>query len=113
MSDLVAEQKRYYAERAPEYDDCGAGDTAHTATDQADWEETRSLTDGRTLRVVKRRWQPDELAERVRPLGFELDLQDTANNHFLYGAGSVGGKAIDARPETPGAVDARWGGSLE
>jgi ubiquinone/menaquinone biosynthesis C-methylase UbiE len=52
--------------------DSGAGDTAHTGTDQAGWEETRSLADGRTFRIVKRRWSPQELAERVRPLGFEL-----------------------------------------
>jgi len=36
---------------------------------------------------VKRRWPPDELAGRVRPLGFRLDLHDTANGHFLYGGG--------------------------
>ena len=90
--------------------DSGAGDTAHTGTDQADGEETRSLADGRTFRIVKRRWRPDELAERVRPLGFELDLQDSGNGHFLYGAGSVVGEADDARPETPGASGARWGG---
>lgn len=69
--------------------DSGAGDTAHTGTDQADGEETRSLSDGRTFRIVKRRWTPRELAERVRPLGFELDLRDTANGHFLYGGGAV------------------------
>jgi SAM-dependent methyltransferase len=68
--------------------DSGAGDTAHTGTDQDGREETRSLSDGRTFRIVKRRWSPEELAERVRPLGFELDLQDTANGHFLYGGGS-------------------------
>jgi SAM-dependent methyltransferase len=65
--------------------DSGAGDTA---TDQADWEETRSLADGRSFRIVKRRWEPDELAERVRALGFELDLHDSANGHFLYGGGT-------------------------
>jgi len=69
--------------------DSGTGDTAHTATDQAGWEETRTLSDGRTFRIVKRRWHPDELAERVRPLGFELDLHDTANGHFLYGGGGL------------------------
>jgi demethylmenaquinone methyltransferase/2-methoxy-6-polyprenyl-1,4-benzoquinol methylase len=69
--------------------DSGAGDTAHTGTDQADWEETRSLSDGRTFRIVKRRWAPRELADRVRPLGVELDLRDTANGHFLYGGGSL------------------------
>jgi demethylmenaquinone methyltransferase/2-methoxy-6-polyprenyl-1,4-benzoquinol methylase len=67
--------------------DSGAGDTAHTGTAQAAGEETRSLSDGRTFRIVKRRWAPDELAERVRPLGFELDLRDTANGHFVYGEG--------------------------
>jgi demethylmenaquinone methyltransferase/2-methoxy-6-polyprenyl-1,4-benzoquinol methylase len=69
--------------------DSGAGDTAHTGTDQAGWEETRSLADGRRFRIVKRRWAPGELAERVRPLGFALDLRDTANGHFLYGSGTV------------------------
>jgi SAM-dependent methyltransferase len=67
--------------------DSGAGDAAHTGTDQAGWEETRSLADGRTFRIVKRRWAPEELAARVRPLGFELDLRDTANGHFLSGSG--------------------------
>ena len=69
--------------------DSGAGDTAHTGTDQAEGEETRSLADGRTFRIVKRRRRPDELAERVRPLGFELELRDTANGHFLYGGGGA------------------------
>jgi SAM-dependent methyltransferase len=67
--------------------DSGAGDTAHTGTGQADGEETRSLSDGRTFRIVKRRWAPGELTERVRPLGFELDLCDSANGHFVYGGG--------------------------
>jgi demethylmenaquinone methyltransferase/2-methoxy-6-polyprenyl-1,4-benzoquinol methylase len=69
--------------------DSGAGDKAHTGTDQAGEHETRSLSDGRTFRIVKRRWAPAELAERVRPLGFELELRDTANGHFLYGGGSL------------------------
>jgi len=67
--------------------DSGAGDTAHTGTGQAGGEETRSLSDGRTFRIVKRRWPPGELAERVRPLRFDLHLHDTANGHFLYGGG--------------------------
>jgi SAM-dependent methyltransferase len=69
--------------------DSGAGDTAHTGTAQADGEETRSLADGRTFRIVKRRWAPDELAARVGLLGFELDLRDSANGHFVYGGGSL------------------------
>ena len=69
--------------------DSGAGDSAHIGTDQAGWEETRSLADGRTFRIVKRRWSPEELVDRVRPLGFELDLHETANGHFLYGVGAL------------------------
>jgi hypothetical protein len=69
--------------------DSGAGDTAHTGTDQVDEQETRSLSDGRTFRIVKRRWPPEELVERVRPLGFELELRDTANGHFLVGGGGL------------------------
>jgi SAM-dependent methyltransferase len=69
--------------------DSGAGDTAHTGTDQADWEETRSLADGRTFRIVKRRWAPEELGARLLPLGFELDLRHTSNGHFLYGGGGT------------------------
>ena len=69
--------------------DSGAGDTAHTGTDQADGEETRSLADGRTFRIVKRRWRPDELTERVALLGFALDLRDSENGHFLYGGGAL------------------------
>jgi SAM-dependent methyltransferase len=69
--------------------DSGAADAAHTGTDRADGEETRSLADGRTFRIVKRRWLPAELAERGRLLGFELDLRETANGHFLYGGGGL------------------------
>lgn len=69
--------------------DSGAGDTAHTGTGQADGEETRSLADGREFRIVKRRWEPGQLAERVRPLGFDLDLRETSNGHFLYGGGGL------------------------
>jgi demethylmenaquinone methyltransferase/2-methoxy-6-polyprenyl-1,4-benzoquinol methylase len=69
--------------------DSGAGDTAHTGTDQADGQETRSLADGRTFRIVKRRWRPEELDERVAPLGFALDLRDSANGHFLFGGGAL------------------------
>jgi demethylmenaquinone methyltransferase/2-methoxy-6-polyprenyl-1,4-benzoquinol methylase len=69
--------------------DSGAGDSAHTGKDQAGEEETRSLADGRSFRIIKRRWVPDELAARVRPLGFELELRDTKNGHFLVGGGRL------------------------
>ena len=65
--------------------DSAAGDAAHTGTDQAGEEETRTVSDGRAFRIVKRRWEAAELAERVRPLGFDLDLRTSAHGHFLYG----------------------------
>jgi demethylmenaquinone methyltransferase/2-methoxy-6-polyprenyl-1,4-benzoquinol methylase len=61
-----------------------AGDPTH-AWRNTDHVETRSLADGREFDIVKRRWQPEALAERVLPLGFELDLHRTTNGHFLYG----------------------------
>ncbi|MHB8469271.1 MAG: class I SAM-dependent methyltransferase [Gaiellaceae bacterium] len=67
--------------------DSAAGDSAHTGCERADGEETRSLADGRRFRIVKRRWTPEELAARVWPLGFELDLAVTGNGHFLVGGG--------------------------
>jgi SAM-dependent methyltransferase len=69
--------------------DSGAGDPEHNVVEHAGEQETRSLADGRMFRIVKRRWPPDELAERVRPLGFRLELRNTANAHFLYGCGGL------------------------
>jgi SAM-dependent methyltransferase len=63
--------------------DNGAGDRSRDGE-----EERRSLADGREFRIVKRWWRPDELAARVRPLGFELDLRESAHGSFLYGSGS-------------------------
>ena len=48
--------------------------------------QVRQLADGREFTIVKRFWQPGELAERVAGLGFELDLALTANGLFLHGA---------------------------
>ncbi|MFL5916840.1 MAG: class I SAM-dependent methyltransferase [Gaiellaceae bacterium] len=47
--------------------------------------QVRQLADGREFTIVKRFWQPDELAERVAGLGFELDLELTGNDLFLNG----------------------------
>ncbi len=65
--------------------DSSSGDRAHTATGQEGELETRTVSDGRAFRIVKRRWAPGELAERVRPLGFDLDLAMTANGSFVLG----------------------------
>jgi SAM-dependent methyltransferase len=51
--------------------------------------QVRTLADGREFTIVKRYWRPGELAERVRPLGFELALRETANGRFLVGGGRV------------------------
>ena len=47
--------------------------------------QVRQLADGREFTIVKCFWQPDELAERVAGLGFELDLELTGNDLFLNG----------------------------
>ena len=47
--------------------------------------QVRQLADGREFTIVKRFWQPIELAERVGGLGFELDLALTSNGLFLHG----------------------------
>jgi len=65
--------------------DSPSGDRAHTGTDQEGELETRTVADGRAFRIVKRRWSPVELAERVRPLGFDLDLATTAHGSFILG----------------------------
>jgi SAM-dependent methyltransferase len=62
-----------------------AGDPTHAWKRTDGHVETRSVADGREFDIVKRHWRPDELAARVRPLGFDLDLRSTSNGHFLYG----------------------------
>jgi SAM-dependent methyltransferase len=67
--------------------DNGSGDRAH-ARRSADGREIRTVADGREFEIVKHWWEPDELARRVAPLGFALDLRTTANAYFLYGSGA-------------------------
>ena len=54
-----------------------------------DERQVRQLADGREFTIVKRYWSPEQLAKRVRRLGFELDLGLTASRHFLYGGGAA------------------------
>jgi demethylmenaquinone methyltransferase/2-methoxy-6-polyprenyl-1,4-benzoquinol methylase len=63
-------------------------DSGPKETEPGDDRQVRQVADGREFRIVKRFWRPDELAERVRPLGFELDVRLTGNGNFLYGFGS-------------------------
>lgn len=68
-------------------DKAAGGEGTHT-TERATGEETRTIADGRSFRVVKHDRSPEELAARVRPLGVELGLRVTANGHVLVGGGS-------------------------
>jgi len=63
-------------------------DSGPRETEPGDDRQVRQLADGREFRIVKKFWRPAELAERVRPIGFELDVRLTANGNFLYGFGS-------------------------
>ena len=47
--------------------------------------QVRTLADGREFTIVKRYFEPDELAQQLRSIGWEADLQLTANGSFLYG----------------------------
>jgi demethylmenaquinone methyltransferase/2-methoxy-6-polyprenyl-1,4-benzoquinol methylase len=65
-----------------------AGDPIHARRGTGGAREIRSVADGREFEIVKHWWTPEELAARVAPLGFDLQLRTTANAHFLYGSGS-------------------------
>ena len=63
-------------------------DSAPTGIGGEGERQLRQLADGREFTIVKRYWPPEELAARVSPLGFQLDLRITANGNFLFGGGS-------------------------
>jgi len=63
-------------------------DSGPLETEPGDDRQVRQLADGREFRIVKKFWRPVELAERLVPLGFELELRLTKNGNFLYGFGS-------------------------
>lgn len=50
--------------------------------------QQRTLDDGRRFQVVKRFWQPDELAARTAALGWRLTAQVTRHHGILYAHGS-------------------------
>src|SRR5205085_2163622 len=115
---LLAEQKRYYRERAAEYDDWWfrRGRYALEPDAAARWfadcaessrpsrrfgrgagahttalpggEELRRLADGREFRIVKRYDEPRALERRLAGLGFELEARVTANGSLLFASGS-------------------------
>jgi demethylmenaquinone methyltransferase/2-methoxy-6-polyprenyl-1,4-benzoquinol methylase len=49
---------------------------------------TRRLNDGREFRIVKVHYRPEELAARLRELGWDAVVRGTAN-HFVYGYGAL------------------------
>ena len=62
-------------------------DSGPIETEPGDDRQVRQLADGREFTIVKRFWQPDELAERVGRLGFDLGMRLSANRLFLHGDG--------------------------
>jgi SAM-dependent methyltransferase len=64
--------------------DSAAGSPVHVERGDTGFEQ-RQLADGREFTIVKRYWRPEELTTRVRPLGFELDLDLTGNGLFIHG----------------------------
>ncbi|MGH3880390.1 MAG: class I SAM-dependent methyltransferase [Actinophytocola sp.] len=53
--------------------------------------QERVLNDGRRFTVVKRFWQPAELAAAAGELGWTLDVRVTAHGAILYATGHRGG----------------------
>ncbi len=51
----------------------------------------RTLADGRTFHIVKRFWEPGELANRLNELGWKADIT-TTEHYFLHG------RAVPAAP---------------
>ncbi len=64
-------------------------DSGPLETEPGDDRQVRQLADGREFSIVKRFWQPEQLAGRMQPLGFDLDLALTGNGLFLFGGGRL------------------------
>ena len=57
----------------------------HVLTAQGDGVVTRRLNDGREFRIVKMFYEPADLTERLRQIGWNAALDRTAN-YFIYGS---------------------------
>jgi SAM-dependent methyltransferase len=64
-------------------------DSGPLEIEPGDERQVRQLADGREFSIVKRFWRPEPLAERMRELGFELDLKLTGHDLFLFGSGRL------------------------
>ena len=60
---------------------------SYHAEPRPDRTQERLLNDGRRFTVVKRFWQPDELAAHAAGLGWTLDARATRYDTILYAAG--------------------------
>ena len=60
----------------------------HRPVGPTDTTMTRRLNDGQEFRIVKVFYPPDDLASRLRTLGWRVDVCATAH-YFLHGAGSL------------------------
>lgn len=58
----------------------------HDLKDPAATLTTRKLNDGRTFEIVKVFHKPEELAARLKTLGWQVEIQ-TTNTYFLHGIG--------------------------
>jgi len=68
--------------------DGAAQQAAHTSRQTSDERTVRTLADGREFEIVKRFWEPDDLASRLASLGWRFAFRCSTNGHFLYGSGA-------------------------
>jgi len=59
----------------------------HHRQDQEEGVTVRYLNDGRSYRIIKVFYQPEELSHRLRELGWRVEVRET-RHYFLYGSGS-------------------------
>ncbi|MBM3277320.1 MAG: class I SAM-dependent methyltransferase [Candidatus Handelsmanbacteria bacterium] len=59
----------------------------HHRQDQEVGVTVRCLNDGRSYRIIKVFYQPEELSRRLRELGWRVEVRET-RHYFLYGSGS-------------------------
>ena len=72
------------AARVREDTGAGPGDARWSETDQARGVSVRELDDGRQFRIVKRLWEPDELAADLAARGWAADVH--SSGFFLFGS---------------------------
>ena len=68
-------------------DEAASDEISYTPTDAED-RQRRTLDDGRTFTIVKRYYDPKELAERLTGLGWQVSIARTSR-HFLFGTARV------------------------